>query len=500
MQRSQRPLLLLTALGLVACQDTPTSVRPMAPTPVNLALAPVKAQGIPGQYIVVFSADESDVPGRARQLVAAHRGNLLFTYDRAIKGFAARIPDAAIDALRRAPGIVAIEQDQVIQAETIQSPATWGIDRSDQRDLPLSGTYEYTADGSGVKVYIIDTGIRFDHSEFGGRASTGYDAVTIGGTAADCNGHGTHVAGTVGGATYGMAKKVSLVAVRVLGCTGSGSTSGVIAGVDWVASDHAAGQPAAANMSLGGGISSTLDQAVANAIADGVTFGVAAGNSNVDACGSSPARVASALTVGSTTSTDARSSFSNFGTCVDLFAPGSSITSSWYTSATATNTISGTSMATPHVVGAAALYLQTHAAASPAEVASAVLGSATAGKVGGEGAGSPDLLLYTGSGAAPPPPPPPPVNASPVARYTWSCTGGAGRRCTFDGGSSTDDVGIASHTWNFGDGTTATGVSATRRFASTGTFSVSLTVKDAAGLSNARTCAVQTGTSGSCPP
>jgi serine protease len=252
-------------------------------------------------------------------------------------------------------------------------------------------------------------------------------------------------------------------------------------------------------MSLGGGISSTLDQAVANAIADGITFGIAAGNSNANACTTSPARVATALTVGSTTSTDARSSFSNFGSCLDIFAPGSSITSSWYTSSTATNTISGTSMATPHVVGAAALYLQTHPAALPAEVASALTSNATPGKVGNEGTGSPDLLLYTGSEAAPPPPPPP-VDASPVARYTWSCTGGAGRRCSFNGGSSSDDNGITSYAWSFGDGSTAMGVTATRRFPSTGTFNVSLTVKDAANQSSVRTCAVRTGTSGTCAP
>ena len=236
--------------------------------------------------------------------------------------------------------------------------ATWGLDRIDQRSLPLNNTYTYNATGAGVKAYIIDTGIRTTHTQFGGRAIDGFDAIDSALPAADCNGHGTHVAGTVGGTTYGVAKGVTLVAVRVLDCNGSGSTSGVIAGINWVTGNHAAGAPAVANMSLGGGASSALDKAVRNSIADGVTYALAAGNDNTNACNQSPARTAEALTVGSTTSSDARSSFSNFGTCVDLFAPGSSITSAWNTNDTATNTISGTSMATPHVAGAAALYLQ----------------------------------------------------------------------------------------------------------------------------------------------
>jgi subtilisin family serine protease len=243
-------------------------------------------------------------------------------------------------------------------------------------------------------VYIVDTGIRFSHNDFGGRAVTGYDAVD-GGSADDCNGHGTHVAGTVGGSTYGVAKGVTLVGVRVLNCSGSGTNSGVIAGVNWVASDHQTGAPAVANMSLGGSVSSALDTAVNNAINDGVTFAVAAGNSNRNACNYSPARVAAAITVGATTSTDARASYSNYGSCLDLFAPGSSITSAWYTSNTATNTISGTSMATPHVAGVAALYLKGNPGASPATVRDAIVNNATTGKVTKPGTSSPNRLLFT---------------------------------------------------------------------------------------------------------
>lgn len=589
-------LLVLSALGLAACQDSPNPAAPKPPLLANASsISAPTGDAIPGQYIVVFKDAVRDPSVAAAQFIATHGGTRRFTYTRALKGFAAQLPDAAVEALRLDPNVAYIEQDQVMRAITVQPAATWGIDRVDQRDLPLSITYEYNADGTGVTAYIIDTGIRFDHTEFGGRAVKGYDAVTSGGTAADCNGHGTHVSGTVGGSTYGIAKNVRLVAVRVLDCNGSGTTSGVIAGIDWVTGDHAAGAPAVANMSLGGGASTSLDNAVTNSINDGVTYGIAAGNSNADACNYSPARVGSALTVASTTSTDARSSFSNYGTCVDIFAPGSSITSAWYTSATATNTISGTSMATPHVVGAAALYLQTNNAATPAEVASALKNNATPNKVTSPGTGSPNLLLYTGFISPGPPPPPPaapsgltattfdhqridlawtdnsanesgfelqrstdnfavggtitviniganitsysntglaastqyfyrvlaknaggssdfsntadattnaaPPDSPPVARYTWSCTGvPQGRNCSFNASSSTDDNGITSYAWVFGDGTTGSGVTVSHRFGSRGTRNVTLTVRDAANQSGIRTCAVQTGTTGTCAP
>src|SRR5205085_6012810 len=278
------------------------------------------------------------------------------------KGYAAMLPSAAVAALEADPRVQYVEQDGTVQASTTQTGATWGIDRIDQRSLPLSGTYTYTATGSGVKAYIIDTGIRFTHTQFGGRAIKGVDEVTPGGSASDCNGHGTHVSGTVGGSTYGVAKAVTLVAVRVLNCNGSGTTSGVIAGVDWVTGNHLAGQSAVANMSLGGSASSALDAAVNNSISDGVSYAIAAGNGDIfgnpqNACNFSPARVAAAMTISATDRTDAKASWANYGSCVDWFAPGVSITSAWYSSDTATNTISGTSMATPHTTGVAALYL-----------------------------------------------------------------------------------------------------------------------------------------------
>ena len=279
----------------------------------------------------------------------------------------------------------------------MQASATWGIDRVDQRLGPLSTTYSYVTTASDVTAYIIDTGIRTSHTQLGARATLGFNAFRKAAANGDCNGHGTHVAGTVGGSTYGIAKEVRLVAVRVLDCNGSGTTSGVIAGIDYVAGRKAAspGTPMVANMSLGGGASTALDNAVANAVSRGVVFAVAAGNSNVDACTASPARAPSALTVGATTTSDARASYSNFGVCVDIFAPGSGITSSWSTSNSATATISGTSMASPHVAGVAALYLSLNPGASVAAVSSALVSNGTAGVLSGAGAGSPNILLFT---------------------------------------------------------------------------------------------------------
>jgi subtilisin family serine protease len=332
-------------------------------------------------YIVVLEDSVASPGSVAQEHAARFSGRLGHVYEHALKGYSAVLPTAAISQLEADSRVAYVEPDGLVTASVTQTGATWGIDRIDQRSRPLSGTFTYTNTGSGVTAYIIDTGIRFSHAQFGGRATSGYDAVD-GGSADDCNGHGTHVAGTVGGSTYGVAKAVSLRAVRVLNCSGSGTTSGVIAGVNWVTGNHAAGAPAVANMSLGGGASSALDTAVQNSINDGVSYAIAAGNGNIlgqaqNACNYSPARVAAAMTISATNSSDVKASWANYGSCVDWFAPGVSITSAWYTSNTATNTISGTSMATPHTAGVAAQYLQTNRTASPATVRTALFNLTT---------------------------------------------------------------------------------------------------------------------------
>jgi subtilisin family serine protease len=339
-----------------------------------------QARVIPGQYIVVLEpGSRSAVVANAHARSAGAR--ILAVYGAALKGYTARLTPAQLAAVRADPRVAFVEADQTVSISTTQTNAPWGLDRIDQRARPLSTTFTYFNTGAGVRAYIIDTGIRFSHSQFGGRATSGFDAID-GGSADDCNGHGTHVAGTVGGSTYGVAKGVSLIGVRVLGCNGSGSTSGVIAGVNWVTGNHQAGQPAVANMSLGGGASSALDTAVRNSIADGVSYAVAAGNGNifgmaVNACNSSPARVGEAMTISATDSSDRKASWANYGNCVDWFAPGVSITSAWYSSNTATRTASGTSMATPHTAGVAALYLQSNPGASPASVRAALFNLTT---------------------------------------------------------------------------------------------------------------------------
>jgi subtilisin family serine protease len=373
---------------------------------------------IKGQYIVVLKDGAALAP--ARSAAKAAGAQIRHSYGTALNGYAATLSASELAAVRANPAVDYVEADRVMKLSATQSPATWGLDRIDQRALPLSNSYTYNQTGAGVKAYIVDTGLLNSHNEFSGRATSGYTAINDGRGTNDCNGHGTHVGGTVGGETYGVAKDVALVAVRVLDCGGSGSTSGVIAGVDFVTSNHTSG-PAVGNMSLGGGASTALDQSVQRAIADGVTFAVAAGNETTDACTRSPARTPEAITVGSTTSSDAKSSFSNYGTCVDIFAPGSSITSAWYTSNTATSTISGTSMASPHVAGAAALYLQANPSAAPAAVRDALVNSATQGVVSNPGPNSPNRLLYTLGGSQPPAP----TCAQLANTYTSSLTSNA---------------------------------------------------------------------------
>lgn len=333
----------------------------------------------------------SIAPYIADELAITHKGKLKHVYQNAINGFAVEMSAEDAERLSDDFRVAYVEEDGIVTADATQSNPPWGLDRIDQRNRPLNAIYTFNHTGAGVFAYVIDTGIRTSHTQFGGRAANVFDA--FGGNGSDCNGHGTHVSGTIGGSTYGVAKSVNLRGVRVLDCNGSGSTSGVVAGVDWVRLNRQ--NPAVANMSLGGGISSTLDTAVNNLSNSGVAIAVAAGNSNANACNSSPARAANAITVGSTTTTDARSSFSNFGTCLDLFAPGSGILSAWFTSNTATATLSGTSMASPHVAGVAALYKQVNPSASSTTVRNAIVNGATTNVVTNPGTGSPNRLLYS---------------------------------------------------------------------------------------------------------
>jgi subtilisin family serine protease len=478
-------IALLAALALAAaCHDAPAPFDPGDLSGVQASAAPAAA---PGKYVVVFEDGVADAPGLARQLVQQHGGELRFTYRHALRGFAvAGLPAAAAEALARNPSVAYVEPDAPARLFDTQTGATWGIDRIDQRDLPLSTTYVFGATGAGVNAYVLDTGVRLSHTQFAGRASyvpngAGGDFVGDGqGSAADCHGHGTHVAGTIGGATYGVAKGVKIWAARVVNCSGSGDVSMAIAAVDWVTAN--ALRPAVVNMSLGYGDVQALRTAVENSIAAGVNYAVAAGNGHwlfgypLDACAESPAGAPNAVTVGATDQSDREASFSNYGTCVDILAPGVNVTSSWYSGDAATNTISGTSMATPHVAGAIALFLQGSPTATPAQVTAALKTNGTPNTItlhsSSSSGGTPNLFLYTGAFSGGP------VNAPPAAAFTHSC---AGLACTFTDASTDADGTIASRSWTFGDGGTSAAADPSHASAAGGTYTVTLTVTDDGG-------------------
>ncbi|GAA4444936.1 serine protease [Actinokineospora soli] len=398
MRRDRTTRLGTAALGALAVLAV------ASPATAQTAAVRPAANPVPGSYIVVLKdagASAQSTRSAASDLARQHGGTLTQTYTASLRGFAVKLGDAAAKRLAAHPAVAYVEQDGYATGSDTQPDATWGIDRIDQRDLPLNSSYTYPNTGSGATAYILDTGVDESHPDFEGRVQHGYDFIDNDPDASDCHGHGTHVAGTVGSKTYGVAKKVKLVSVRVLNCQSSGQWSQIIAGIDWVAKN--AVKPAVANMSLGGGANTSVDNAVASLVSSGVTAAVASGNGNTDACGTSPARVSSAITVNATDRSDNRSSFSNYGSCTDIFAPGTTITST--RNGGGTQDMSGTSMATPHVAGTVALYLTTTPSATPSQVAGAVTGGATSGKVVNPGASSPNKLLYTGfiGGSEPPP-------------------------------------------------------------------------------------------------
>src|SRR5436189_2916089 len=392
MHSAARVVALAFVAALAGCESMSNPAQ-QTPDPGNRTAA---VESVPGQYIVVLQDNVADPATVARDLVSSAGGSLLHVYTSGIKVFAARLSAPAGAALEGNPLVAYVEADQVMRADVTQAMDAngdpWGLDRIDQGALPLSGTYTYTSTGAGVHAYIIDTGIWTLHPEFGGRANNVYDALlgVAAGTGEDCNGHGTHVAGTIGAATYGVAKAVSLHGVRVLSCAGIGLNSDVIAGVDWVSANHV--NPAVANMSLGGGKSPALDQAVTNLWHSGGFLAVAAGNDNVDACTESPSGAASVFTVAAWEKTDAKASYSNWGTCVEAYAPGSAIVSTYLGGTTMS--LSGTSMATPHVVGVAALYKATFGDQPSASVSSWIISNSTSGVITGNVSGTPNRLLF----------------------------------------------------------------------------------------------------------
>lgn len=482
----KRLIPVLFAAALTACDEM--SELPVMSDPSMATTIPNRraADVVKDQYVVVLRDTVADPELLGRATVLAHGGQLRFVYRAALKGFAATLPGPAVDALRRNPSVVSVHPDLVVQAvgSGSSNAASWGLDRIDQRALPLDGTYNWTASGQGVTVYILDTGLRITHTEFGGRARIGFDAVGDGQNGNDCNGHGTHVGGIAGGSTYGVARDVLLVAVRVLDCDGAGQISGVVAGVDWVTANRSG--PSVANMSLAAmdwlGFAYALDLAVENSIASGVSYAVAAANDSFDACFYTPARVVAAMTIAASDASDRAASFSNWGDCVDWYAPGVGITSAWLTNDDAVATWSGTSMASPHTAGVAALFLEGSPTASSAQVRAALYNATTKNAVLTE---DPNRhLLYSLVGGSTPPPPPP-DNESPVARFGYSCVV---LTCDFsDLSTDPDGDAITAWSWDFGDLEGSSEQSPTHTYGASGSYDVSLTVTDEQGNVSART-------------
>jgi subtilisin family serine protease len=510
MYRAWRFGITCTALlTLISCgtADSPTAlqssvVRSVVP---DIAFDSLPPRGgvkpVLDQYIVTLASSEKNVKDAAQELMKGAGGAVVMTYTAAINGFAGRIPEQALEALRHNPRVAAIETDQLVAADAGPASAIpWGLDRLDQTKLPLDGRFAATATGAGVNAYIVDTGILPTHVEFVGRSGAGFSMIDDGNGTVDCYGHGSHVAGTLGGSSVGVAPGVTFHALRVHDCSGAGTVSTVLGALDWILNNGVL--PGVVNMSLGttDGPSAVLDSASRSLVGRGFTVVASAGNKAADACNQSPAHEPLVLTVAASDKYDAQATYSNYGTCVDLYAPGSGVRSAWSLSDTTYVVISGTSMASPHVAGAAALYLEKHPTATPLEVSQFLTGTATQGALSAVGAGSPNRLLFVSASGttepAPlPPPPPSSTNQEPVASFTYSCGKGS-LRCAFDASGSTDDVGIVSYSWHFGD--TSAGVTTTQpktayKFGASRTYIITLTVADAGGLTSSTSMSIQVG-------
>ena len=496
-------ILAVASAVLTACSDpiTPSGAARLAP--MAEISGNVQTELVPNEYIVALHTSQvsaSRLGAQAQSMAAAAGAQITAVWGAALNGFAVKADAAAIAKIRANPSVEWVEPVQVMRKIATQSPTpSWGLDRIDQANFPLNTSYTYPTGGTVPHIYIIDTGILTTHNDFTGRIGASSNHITpvapSGPAWTDCDGHGTHTSGTAGGTTYGVMKTAIIHAVRVLDCFGSGTNVSVINGINWVITN--AIQPAVSNMSLGGGADVGIDNATNNMAAAGIVSAVAAGNSNANACNFSPARATNALTAGSTTTTDARSSFSNFGTCLDIFAPGSSITSDYIGSNNATAILSGTSMASPHVAGVAALYRSQNPSATAAQTATALISNATLNKVTNPGTGSPNRLLYMGFiGGGPPP-----TNINPVANFTVNCVlrpGGVGNDCAYNGTGSTDSDGtIVSWTWTSTARPSLTGSIVSYPYPSGVTVTATLTVTDNAGGTNTKS---QTFTVGGPPP
>ncbi|MEO7795788.1 MAG: S8 family serine peptidase [Thermoanaerobaculia bacterium] len=465
------------------------------------------ANPIAGKYIVVLrdgavrpaDADIHDMrpslSDLGQSLANQNGGRVGRRFAAALDGFAISADAATAGKWAADARVAYVEEDGWVEVAAAEPAASWGLDRIDQHEGALDSLYSYYTEGAGVDLYVVDTGIRSTHAEFQGRVDLGaaFSTVMDGLGTEDCNGHGTHVAGIAGGATFGVAKGVTLHPVRVLDCYGRGAVSDLVAGIDWITARYPkprknqAPQPkrAVVNMSLATDWTQTLDEAVGRSIAAGISFVVAAGNRGGDACTMSPARVAGAITVGASGAGNARPTYSNYGPCVDLFAPGDSILSASIASDSATMVMAGTSMASPHVAGTVALLLSVNPWLTPADVSTLVTTAATADTLTDVGAGSPNRLLFSpfsGDG----------VDMAPIALFTATCSSGT---CTFDAAPSVDDRGIAGYTWDFGNGRGGSGERVTARYGRNGQAQalVTLTVTDSVGQVTTFEATVQTG-------